>query len=240
MKVKVVDKWLGQQLSSHGLADSVRKTIEARIPKIKGACLEIVQIVNDWRSRAVGGMETAILLWEACCIPSLLHGAGTWVEIPEDSVKTLNQLQMWFLRLVLQVGPGAPHASLAWDSGCLGMDLRVMKEKMMMTIHLRELDDDTLARSIYEEQVSQDHPGLAKEVELISKELGIEDSNTTRLTKKDYKFLVSAACQSKDEERLQDKAQGKCSRIGNESYGKKDYFLKKSNTRCTANISNKI
>ena len=97
----------------------------------------------------VGGMETAILLWEACCIPSLLHGAGTWVEIPEDSKTTLNKLQMWFLRLVLQVGPGAPHASLAWDSGCLDMDLRIKKEKLMMIIHLRELEEEALARRIF-------------------------------------------------------------------------------------------
>jgi hypothetical protein len=227
MKVKSVDKWLGQQLSCHGLADSVRKTIEARIPKIKGACLEIVKIVNDWRSRVVGGMETAILLWEACCIPSLLHGAGTWVEIPADSEKTLNQLQMWFLRLVLQVGPGAPHASLAWDSGCLDMELRVKKEKVMMALHLRDLEEQSLAKRIYEEQVSLDHPGLAKETVLICDELGIENTNITRLSKKDYRSLVSAACEGKDEERLRDKATGKSTRINNESYGKKDYFEKK-------------
>ena len=129
-------------------------------------------------------METAILPWQACCIPSLLHGAGTWVEIPQDCEKTLNQLQMWFLRLVLQVGPGAPHASLAWDSGCLDMELRVKKEKLMMTLHLRDLEEDSLTRRIYEDQVSMDHPGLAKEAKEICKELGIENTNVTRLSKK--------------------------------------------------------
>ena len=76
-------KWLGQILSSGGLAQSVAATFEAREGKICRACLEIVQIVNDWKSQAVGGMETALLLWESCCIPSLLHGAGTWTEITQ-------------------------------------------------------------------------------------------------------------------------------------------------------------
>ena len=74
-------KWLGQTLSEGGLSESVSATVEARAGKIRGACLEVAQIVNDWRSQAVGGMETAFLLWESCCIPSFLHGAGTWTDI---------------------------------------------------------------------------------------------------------------------------------------------------------------
>ena len=57
------EKWLGQLLSSLGLADSVDKTVVARSGKIKAACQEIAQIVNVWRAEVVGGMETAILLW---------------------------------------------------------------------------------------------------------------------------------------------------------------------------------
>ena len=96
MKPKETEKWLGQQISSGGLADSVAATVAAREPKIKGACLEIANIVNDWRSQAVGGMETAIILWEALCIPSLLNGAGTWTEISAATEKKLEQLQQWF------------------------------------------------------------------------------------------------------------------------------------------------
>ena len=87
--------------------------------------MEIANIVNDWRSQAVGGMETAIILWEALCIPSLLNGAGTWTEISAATEKKLEQLQQWFLRLVLQVGQGAPLASLGWETGVMSMKLRI-------------------------------------------------------------------------------------------------------------------
>ena len=83
-------KWLGQVLSSGGLSESVAATVEAREGKIRGACLEISHIMNDWRSQIVGGMETAILLWEACCVPSLLNGAGTWVDISKATEKRLD------------------------------------------------------------------------------------------------------------------------------------------------------
>ena len=74
-------KWLGQTLSSAGLSESVAETVSSKEGKVKGACLEIAIIVNDWRAGIVGGFETALMLWEACHVPSILHGAGTWVEM---------------------------------------------------------------------------------------------------------------------------------------------------------------
>ena len=41
-------KWLGQILSAKGLADSVARTVSSKEGKIRGACLEIAVIVNDW------------------------------------------------------------------------------------------------------------------------------------------------------------------------------------------------
>ena len=68
---------LGVIISSAGLADCVARTVTARSGKIKA------QVVNDWRAEVVGGMETAIFLWEACCISYLLHGSGTWTDMSE-------------------------------------------------------------------------------------------------------------------------------------------------------------
>ena len=61
-------------MSANGLSDSVTKTIEAKEAKIKLACLEIIDIIQDWRAQMVGGIESALLMWEACCAPSLLSG----------------------------------------------------------------------------------------------------------------------------------------------------------------------
>ena len=90
-------------------------------------------------------MATASMLWGACCVPSLLHGAGTWVQMSAKTEKKLNDLQSWFLRLILQGGPGAPNAALLGDSGALDMGLRVWRGKVMLIVHLRSLDDESLA-----------------------------------------------------------------------------------------------
>ena len=61
-KEKQEDKWLGQMISSAGLADSVAKTVSDKEIKIRGACLEIGIIINDWRAIDLGGMKTALML----------------------------------------------------------------------------------------------------------------------------------------------------------------------------------
>jgi hypothetical protein len=227
---KEKDKWLGQQLASGGLADSVAATVAAREGKIRGAGLEIANIVNDWRSQAAGGMETALLLWEACCIPSLLHGAGTWVDITRATERKLNMLQQWFLRLVLQVGPGAPLASLCWETGTVDMKLRIWKEKLMLVLHLRGLGERTLAGSVYKEQVARGWPGLAKEAKEICVKLKIEDCNsaniTTTLDKSHYKRIIKEAIIKKNESILRGEAEGKtkCIKIMKDKYGKKTYM----------------
>ena len=108
MKTADQEKWLGQQISAGGLADSVAATVDAKEGKIKAACLEIANIVNDWRAETVGGLETAILLWEACVIPSLLHSCSTWMQISKATENKLNNLQRWFIRLIMQVPQGTP------------------------------------------------------------------------------------------------------------------------------------
>ena len=221
-------KWLGQILSYKGISDSVSETVRAREGKIRGACLEISHIINDWRSKVSGGMATALTLWEACCIPSLLHGAGTWTEISPAIEKSLNQLQCWYLKLIYQVGPGAPSASLLWDTNVLDMSLRIWKEKLLFVLHLRNLEEKTLARTVYEEQKRQRWPGLAIETENICQQLCIEDCNTTTLNKLAYKKILTKALHRKNEEMLRTFAQGKCERIGREEYGRKDYIDKKN------------
>ena len=225
-----VDKWLGQQLSSGGLAASVEATVLAREAKVRGAGLEIADIVNDWRARAAGGLGTALLLWETCVIPSLLYGACTWVEMTAATVRRLNNIQRWFARLILQVGPGAPLVALTRETGLLEMGLRVDREKLMFVLHLRSLGEETLARQIYEEQKNKMLPGLAKETEEICKRLNIEDINKTNLSSKDFKVLVTEACKREDEAQhiKQSDNKEKCNNIMKSTHGVQEYFEKSS------------
>ena len=132
----------------------------------------------------MGGLGIALLLWEACCVPSLLYGCGTWLEMAPSTVKKLNAIQNWFLGLFFQVGPGVPIAALCWETGVLDMELRVWMEMLILVLHIRGLGENTLARKIYEEEKSNNWPGLIVESRNICKKLNIEDCNVTNFSKK--------------------------------------------------------
>ena len=68
-----------------------------------------------------------------------------------------------------------------------------------MVKHVRELEDDSLAKQMYEEQVKNSWPGLAKEAEEICKELYIENVNETKKGKIEYHKEVKDAVRMIDE-----------------------------------------
>ena len=185
--------------------------------------------MEDWRSQVVGGMDSALVMWEACCVPSLLHGAGTWVEITPAAERRLEALQNWFVRLILRVGPGCPAASLRWETGLLSMVHRVWLEKLLLVRHIRSLDTDSLARSVYEEQKRMAWPGLAMETAEICRQLGIPDCNDANIWAtgtKIYRNMIIERCKELDKDTLQKEMAGKtkCERILMDGYGKKKYL----------------
>ena len=196
---------------------------------MKGAALEIATIVEDWRSHLVGGFVTGFLLWESCCVSSLLHNSGSWIELSRPAEKRLESLQVWFLRLLLHQGPGVASGSLLWETKTLSMKLRIWREKASLALHIVRLSEDSLANKVWKEQRLYGWPGLAAEVDMIKEDLDIEDVNTTKLSKKAFRQTVTEACHKYNEARLREEMSGKkkCEKIFSEGYGRKEYFRKK-------------
>ena len=132
IKVVKCDKWLGDYLHSDGLAESVTETIRQREGMVKGAALEIAELVDDWRARTVGGFTTGLSLWESCYIPSLLYNAGSWLNMLKEAEKRLDTLQSWYLCILLHQGPGAPSSAMLWEFSVLSMGRRVWREKLAL------------------------------------------------------------------------------------------------------------
>ena len=79
------------------------------------------------------------------------------------------------------------------------MPMRVKMQKIMLVKHISELEEDSLAKVMYEEQVRNNWPGLAKETAEICKELLLEDVNTTDKGKAEYKKEAKEAVRAMDE-----------------------------------------
>ena len=99
----------------------------------------------------------------------------------------------------------------------------------MMVLHIRSLDEETLAYRIYKEQQEKSWPGLAMETKQICEDLGVTDCNSTTLSKHKYRKIVTDACHERNRQMLLSAAtEVKCARMKTEEYGKKDYIEKKT------------
>ena len=186
------EKYLGDVLSSGGLAESVQATVQERTGKIKGAIYELGVLIEDIRMQAIGGMDTAIELYKSCIVPSLMANCATWMDIRKETEKKLDAIQDLFGKVLLQMPQSTPKMSIRAALGLLSMRHRVWQKKIFLVAAIWQQDDDCLARQVLEEQVRQGWPGLAREVKEICRQVGLPDATDqkTVLDKEAIKIAI--------------------------------------------------
>jgi hypothetical protein len=91
IKQKSKEKYLGDMISSLGVADSVRMTVNDRKGRITSSIYEISSIIEDFRMQVAGGLMSGLKIWLFGLLPSLLANAEMWTEMPGDSIQYLEQ-----------------------------------------------------------------------------------------------------------------------------------------------------
>ena len=178
----------------------------------------------------VGGLELGLLIWEAALLPSLIHNADTWFFISDSTIQRLENLQNTFLRNIVAVPTSAPISVLLWDSGCLSMENRVLKSKMLFLHHLVELDDESLAKQIFTKQKEKNLIGPARELREISNQLKLPNifDQKFQISRKQWNQKVKKAIEDKEKDEVIKKLH-KCSKLKgdsilDETFGKKKYL----------------
>ena len=226
LKEKEPDKYLGEIFHTDGLGRSALETIKARAGKIKAVGYEIKAIMEDYRAEVVGGALCGIELWQMCALPSLLSSCSTWVEITPHAIELAEQIQLDFLRILFKVPKSCARAALRSESGILGIQYQIMKEKLLLVFHIRNLEDTALAKQIYTQQLKFDWPGPVRECRKICTELGIPDVTQVKATKQQFKTMVQEACRLLDERHLKENIlqKDKLDTLKNEDCTRKSYI----------------
>ena len=124
----------------------------------------------------VCGIIAAFDIWEMAIIQGLLNNSETWTEITGEALADLENLQYFFLRMVLDTPRTTPKVALLWETGMTSMECRVIKRKLRFIKHLKR-SKGHLANEILKEQIANNWPGLSKEGNLICEKIGINVSN---------------------------------------------------------------
>jgi hypothetical protein len=113
-----------------------------------------------------------------------------WVDIKEKSIKKLYGLQTLFVKTLLHLPDSTPVPALRAITGQLGMKWRVWQEKFLLTLAIKRLGENTLAKGMFQQQVMEGWPGLTEEATEISKVLRIPDVCREEVTKEEVKEAI--------------------------------------------------
>ena len=156
-------KYLGDQLSGLGLADSVAATVSKRKGLVIRSIFEIRTVIEDCRSQVSGGLAAGLDIWEMAVLPMLLNNADCWQEVSKKTIEELDKLHIMFLRCLFAVGSGCPKPSLFWETGSIRMKFMILQRKLLFLHHVATLPDTALAKQIYTVQTQLGLPGIAQE-----------------------------------------------------------------------------
>ena len=241
MKSKSEEKWLGDMLCDRGLDKSVEATINNRYGKIFSAIFEMKAVIEDLRMQMIGGLKCGLDIWELALIPSLINNCSTWTNISTESVERLDKLQNTFLQMLFSVSQSCPKPVLCWDTATMLMQVRVDKSKLELLHHIKNLDDSSLAKQIFNEQKSAKWPGLVAEGVQISKDWNVPDitESDVIVSKVGWKTQLKNEAKKQNSKLLSDmiKKSSKLEELRNEEYGEKDYLRKMSMHDARINFS---
>ena len=226
---KQKEKYLGDFLHGGGLAASARSTVDARAIALRTGAVEVRAIIEDCRSRCLGGLEVGLDIFEMAYIPALMNNAQTWVDIDKETIGKLDDLQYNFLRILLATPASTPRAALAWDCGILKMKFRIMQMKLNFLHYILAQNEDSLAHQILMEQKKNSFPGLVQECNQFIKDLEILDPFEHWLTTQEWKRMVKTATIDANDKELKYEIKEKYKKLKNsdlakEEYGRKTYL----------------
>ena len=96
----------------------------------------------------------------------------SWAIMTSKTGKDLENIQYFFLHMVLDAQRTTPKVALLWETGILSMEGQVFKRKLRFINHLKR-SEGSLANEIYKEQVANNWPGLSEEDDKICGKIGI-------------------------------------------------------------------
>ena len=190
------------------------------------------------------------LIWLFGLLPSLMTNAEMWIQMPSDSLQSIEDIQHLLLRKLFSVPRTTPHVALRWDAGLISLEMQIAKKKLLFMYHLIKLEENSLANEMLRVQISQHLPGLVPECKELIKSLNLPDLFEKKvygtLSKLAWKKLVTKAILA-DEEAKFKKAFSSKSKLRDgdmtlESFERKDYLTRMNltNSRVKFSIRSKM
>ena len=245
MKETKTLKYLGDFLSSN-LEDSVHQTVLRRVGVIKQTILDIRRVTKDTKADSAGTVDTAFTIWTHAIQPKLIHNSETWVGILKKIIKILDDIFIYFSRIIWRTSSGSPIPNFFWITGCYRMTNIILQKKLEYYHHLANLESDSLGGVFFDIQAENDldGPNLKKEVDEHIRVIGFSDLRS--ITKWAWKRKVKQYIHQKQKAELIKEAKRykklNTDKMSQDSYERKSFLsaLKLEDARMLYKVPSKV
>ena len=141
---------------------------------------ELAKKLEDDRVQALGWLITAIHVFSATIVSSLLYGCGSWVNLTKTQCEIIESTQRQCLTTVLGITGRCSYQTLLHVTGLMpALDI-VKKTKVSFVNDLFHIKGKGICKEVLEkEYLNTESGGLLREVQEICKEIGIDDVTKT-------------------------------------------------------------
>ena len=161
--VEVVENhiYLGTIISRNG--ERVEEMRE-RLKKTNSVANEIVQICKETELSRIR-LRYVKLLINACLDSKCKFGCALWnVAKTWKAIDDLNRIKPRLLKRVLEVPLSTPNIAVQYEFGITDLSLDVLSEKIIMAVKTLQLDENRIARQLFERMFEKEVKGFCSEV----------------------------------------------------------------------------
>ena len=176
MGFKETETYLGMQFVEKGASESITQTLMSRRIKCMTKSMELVKLLEDDRIQAIGWLATAINVFNAVIVSTLIYGCGAWTGMTKAQEDLVEAIQRQCLVTVLGITPKCSYRTLLYVTGIMpAMDL-VRKTKVTFVNDLFHVKGKGICKEVLTKEYELNKvKGLIKEVKDICDDLDIDD-----------------------------------------------------------------
>ena len=170
--LEVVDEhdYLGTIISENG-----ERVVEMnkRIKQSKSVVNEIVMICRETELSCIRLRYVKVLM-SACLDGKVKYGCALWnIMKSKKAVDDLNAIKPRLLKQVMQLPLSTPSAAVLYEFGVNDLALEVLLEKVVLAVQVLNLDEERIARKLFESLLGKEVKGFCTEVKDACAVLGV-------------------------------------------------------------------
>ena len=163
-------KYVGTIVSAKGRKSDLNK----RVNDCKGVLNEVVEVCKISGVAEVR-LAYAMTLISSCFKQKFKHGCEVWDELTQTETITVNRLIPDTFKRILEVPKSTPTCAVIHELGIIDLDLEIEMERILLANDVKNMDNNRVAKKLFESMYSKRIPGYCVRVEEALKTFGIDD-----------------------------------------------------------------